>query len=105
MIIALALQIIGPILTIIGMFATFFITRYSCKKEIEKIQKEKSIEKTIDIPNKALNCMHEMSKNPNTKNLNKYTKEWVEIINSIFSYGSKDAINICTYIQEQAYLN
>lgn len=100
--ISLILQIISPILTIVGMFVTFFVTKYSCKKDIEKLKKEKIIAKTENLPADLLDLMYEIQKNPNMSK-QKIADKFTKIIHSILAYASNDAVKIAAFIQENTY--
>lgn len=94
------------IITFVGFFATYFITKYSCKREIEKLRKEKMLEKIEPIPFKLLELMYKIQKNTNNKHiLNTYTDNFAEILHTILAYCSIDAIKIASYIQEMSYKN
>ena len=96
---------IGYIVTIIGFLITFFLTKYSCKKDIDKIRKEKMMEKIQDVPMKLLDLMYSFQKNTGKQNLIKNTDEFAKILHSILSYCGNDAVKIISYIQESLYNN
>jgi len=96
---------IGYIITIVGFLITFFITKYSCKKDIDKIRKEKMMEKIQDVPMKLLDLMYSFQKNNNPQNLIKTTDEFAKILHSILSYCGNHAVKIISYIQENSYNN
>lgn len=97
---------ISSILTIIGFIATFLITKYSCKREIEKLRKEKMMEKIEDIPMKLMNVMYEIQKSKNDSTvIKKSSEKLVEIMHTILAYCGNDSVKIASYIQQGAYTN
>lgn len=89
----------GSIITVLGFLFTFLITKYSCKNDIEKLRREKMMEKIDNIPMKLLNIMGKIEEKDNDKRLLEFT----EIMNGVISYCSKNSVKIVAYIQENIY--
>ena len=94
---------IGQIFTIFGFLATFFITKYSCKKEIDKLRKAKMMEKIEDIPMDILNLMYGFEKNQSDAFIKQSVNELAKIMHKIIAYCGKDSVKIASYIQEISY--
>lgn len=100
------LENITSILTLLGIIVTFYVTKYSCKKEIEKLRTEKMTEKIENIPYEILTIMYKIQKlMDKPQEQKKLTDDFVDIVHRILSYGSLDAVKISSFIQQESYKN
>lgn len=101
-------SLIIAIVTIIG----FFVTNHSMKKnfenELKKQRNDIALENMSKMPLEMLNLMNDMiSQGKTTGNKGKTTdammRRFNENLNTIYSYGSTDAIRIAATMQKENY--
>ena len=98
------LSIIVPALVSIAGFAISYKSlSTSFMAEIKKQKFELQIDKMSDIPYDVLNLLNDIISEPNDSELNLALKKFNEILNSVYAYGSFEAVKIISELQSKNY--
>lgn len=93
------LTIIVPAgVTIIGLFVNYVFTNRNIKNEINKKKVDISLEYLSKAPYESLDLLEKLLKQDK-----KALEVFVEFANTVFSYGSEDAIKILGQLQQNNY--
>ncbi|MBQ6486615.1 hypothetical protein IJI76_02755 [Candidatus Saccharibacteria bacterium] len=90
--------IINLTVVLVGYVVTFLSARYSFRKELKKIQRQKILEKMEDTPY-TLTCILDNVLDAKGGNIERCANDINNIGNKILSYGSRDAIKIYKSLQ------
>ena len=98
-------SLIVATVTIIGFVVTSRSMKKSFENELKKQRHDIALDHMARMPFEMLNLMNDMilKGKSNNKNLNVLTKRINENLNTIFSYGSADAIRIAALMQQENY--
>lgn len=91
---------VTSIISIIGFIVTYKSMKRNFKEELEKEKASIHIEKMSSIPYEILKLMDNMTKTAGKEN---YLKVFVSLMDTIYAYGSKDAIKIAATMQKENY--
>ncbi len=91
---------IPALITIIGFIVTYFLTRSSIRKEIENKKTNIHLNELSKVPLETLQLLDFIL---NNKNDNSLINRMQDLMAKIFAYGTKDAINIISSMQEYNY--
>lgn len=91
--------IITIVTTIIGFFITIVLTRHSFKEEVKKHKLETNLEVIKELPYEICKLIDSFINGTDD------IKHYSDILIKILSYGSKEAVAIAIYMQQQAYRN
>lgn len=106
---AIITALITGLISIVGFIITYVSMKKSFKNELKKQRDSVALEKMSTMPFEVLVLMDEMinSKNKTDKKQqeshNATLKHFGEIMNTIYSYGSEDAIRIVSTMQRENY--
>lgn len=98
--------IVTSIISIIGFIVTNISMRKNFKNELLKQRDSIALEKMATMPYEVLVLMDEMIESNKTKNRNQQDKSiehFKDIMNTIYSYGSEEAIRIAALMQKENY--
>lgn len=98
--------IITGVISILGFFITYFSMTKSFKNESKKQRASVALDNMSTMPLQILDLLDEllnMSKTSNKKNNNLILSNFQKILNTIYSYGSEDAIKIASTMQKENY--
>lgn len=88
-------------ITILGFVFTYRSIKKSFKNEISKQRKFISLDKISSLPYDIIELFDEMKKSKNIKE--EFQTKHAHIYNSIYCYGSKEAIKIAATMQKESY--
>ena len=106
---AIITALITGIISILGFIITYVSMKKSFKNELKKQRDSVALEKMSTMPFEVLVLMDEMinsnkaTENKHKDNLEVTMKHFREIMNTIYSYGSEDAIRIVSTMQKENY--
>ncbi len=96
---------LSPIVTIVGLGVTWYLTTKTIKKEVEHKKVNIVLDKLVDVPSELLHLFDSMGKKTKDKDPKDFTEDFVKLMVKIFTYGKEDAIKIAASMQEYIYLN
>lgn len=85
--------------TIIGFIINYFVLNKSIKDQVSKKKTDISLEYLSKAPLLSLQLFEEMR----TKNESEMLKSFIELSNTVFAYGSENAIKILAELQQNNY--
>ena len=88
--------------TMIGFVVTYFLNKRNFAEEAKKQKRDVQLEKMSELPYQIQALLDKLCKNPNDKKL---STEYQELLSTIFAYGSQEAIQLATKLQEIHYLS
>lgn len=88
-------------ITILGFVFTYTSIKKSFKNEISKQRQFISLDKISSLPYDIIELFDEMKKSKNIKE--EFRTKHAHIYNSIYCYGSKEAIKIAATMQKESY--
>lgn len=92
---------IPAVVTIIGFAVTYFLNKRNFKEEVNKTKVNTALDKISELPYKIFVLMELMLQTQKPENYEQIRcKMYQEIVNTTFSYGSKEAIMIVSSMQE-----
>lgn len=91
---------VTSVISIIGFVVTYKSMKRSFREELEKEKTSVHIEKMSLVPYEILKLMEDIrtSRNPSS-----YLENMTSLLNTIYAYGSKDAIRIAAVMQQENY--
>ena len=92
--------IITVIVTIVGFVVTILVTQHSFKNEITKDKIANTTKEMLPLVHELLDLMDNMIKGDDSSN---YVDSYRSILSKVIAYGSKDAVKIATYMQQNIY--
>lgn len=98
--------IITGAISIFGFFITYFSMTKSFKNESKKQRASVALDNMSTMPLQILDLLDEllnMSKTSDKKNINLILSNFQKILNTIYSYGSENAIKIASTMQKENY--
>lgn len=96
--------IITGAISIFGFFITYFSMTKSFKNESKKQRASVALDNMSTMPLQILDLLDEllnMSKTSDKKNINLILSNFQKILNTIYSYGSENAIKIASTMQKR----
>lgn len=101
----IATTIVNVIVSIVGFLITYKSMRKNFENELRKQKSNIALEKMSVIPYEVINLMSEMiSSGKNKQPFDDVTAHFNNIMNTIYSYGSAEAIKIASLMQSENYL-
>lgn len=94
------------IVAVLGFIISYLLNKRNLKDEIAKTKMDKSLEKMEDVPVTILSLHDEVmaaNKTNNNKSLQQVGNKYKELYNTIFCYGTKEAITIVSAMLENSY--
>lgn len=91
---------VTSIISIIGFIVTYKSMKRNFKEELEKEKASIHIEKMSSIPYEILKLMDNMMQ---TSGKGDYLNDFTSLMDTIYAYGSKDAIKIAATMQKENY--
>jgi len=92
--------IVPALVTIVGLLLNYFFTNRNIKNEISKKKLDISLEYLSEAPYKSLELFEKMREKGKEA---EYLKLFTELSNTVFAYGSEDAIKILGAFQQNNY--
>ena len=93
-------SVVTSIISIIGFVVTYKSMKRNFKEELEKEKTSIHIEKMSSIPYKILELMDSII---NSRGKGNYLKDFVSLMDTIYAYGSENAIKIAATMQKENY--
>lgn len=98
---------VPAVISILGFIITILTVNKNFKNELSKSRSKIALDKMSKMPYLVLNLLDDFAKNKDNQsdtNVNeKVVNTYKELINTVFSYGSKEAIEIATLMQSESY--
>ena len=91
-------SVVTSIISIIGFVVTYKSMKRNFKEELEKEKTSIHIEKMSSIPYKILELMDSII---NSRGKGNYLKDFVSLMDTIYAYGSENAIKIAATMQKE----
>ena len=107
---ALITTSIPAFISVIGFVITIISVKRNFKNELSKLRSNIALEKMSEMPYQVLTLLDNIGKNKGNNvseradNDDAVLKTYGDMINTVFSYGSKDAIEIVTLLQKESYI-
>lgn len=95
--------VVPAFVTIIGLLVNYFFTNRNIKNEISKKKVDISLKYLSEAPYKSLELFEKMKSMDVDKERDEYLKLFTELSNTVFAYGSEDAIKILGAFQQNNY--
>ena len=93
-------SVVTSIISIIGFVVTYKSMKRNFKEELEKEKTSIHIEKMSSIPYEILELMDSII---NSRGKGNYLKDFVSLMDTIYAYGSENAIKIAATMQKEIY--
>ena len=93
-------SVVTSIISIIGFVVTYKSMKRNFKEELEKEKTSIHIEKMSSIQYKILELMDSII---NSRGKGNYLKDFVSLMDTIYAYGSENAIKIAATMQKENY--
>ncbi len=97
------LGVLNALFTLIGFVVTIYTFKRSLKNELIKTQNSITLNHIRDLPYEILDNFDNLSNRSYSNE--RRLKDFSSIMKKIYAYGSKDAINIISKMQEENYQN
>ena len=101
---------ISSVISIVGFIVTYFSMKQSFQNELKRNRDTLALENMSKIPYKVLSLFDDMIEISSLKNdrlkekkQEENLKIFKEIMNTIYSYGSKESIKIASFMQKENY--
>lgn len=96
-------SLITPAVTVLGFIVNYMLTKKNFERELNKKQTDMALNKLVDTPKNILDLFDKMVSASITQD--QLLDEFSNLMKTLFSYGSKDAIKILSTMQQYNYTN